>query len=144
MFNPDLDEQTAVFSEFYFLLALTAFVILGGHRVMITTLVGSFDVIPLGGFRPDLTLLELLIGMMGTIFNLAVCVAAPLLCLIFLETLAMGFIVRTVPQINVLSVGFPLRILLGIGLLIASLAIGARVFVEVAERVMSVLASYLG
>ena len=50
-------------------------------------------------------------------------VALPLLGVIFLETVAMGFVSKTVPQLNVLSLGFPLRIMVGLGILVAGVAV---------------------
>ena len=144
VFNPEIDEQSGVLGHFYFLLALAIFIILGGHRAMLHALVGSFDTIPLGGFRPDLSLLDLLVGLLGSMFEIAIRVAAPLLCLIFLETLAMGFIIRTVPQINILSIGFPLRIIIGVALLVGSIGITGHVYMETMQRTLRAITLYLG
>ncbi len=138
--NPEFNEQTGVVSEFYFVLAMAVFLILGGHRVLLITLVGSFERIPLGGFVPNGHLLSLVIGMLSTVFDLAMRVSAPVLCLIFLETVAMGFIARTVPQMNILSIGFPVRIIMGAVLLIAIMGLttqlGARALQDTLEQLM--------
>ena len=42
----------------------------------------------------------------------------------------MGFVARTMPQLNILSIGFALRILLGIGLLIFMIQNTGEVFVD--------------
>ena len=76
------------------------------------------------------SLLELLIGLLGTSYELAIRVAAPLLCLIFLETVAMGFVTRTVPQLNILSIGFAVRILIGLSILIGAMAMLSGVFLD--------------
>ncbi len=137
--NPEFNEQTGVISEFYFILALSIFVILGGHRVMLAALVGSFSKIPLGGLAADGHLVDLLIGLMGTVFDLGLRVSGPLLCLIFLQTVAMGFIARTVPQMNILSIGFALRILVGIVLLIGTLNVISGVYIESVEGTLESL-----
>ena len=128
--NPDFNEQTGIVSEILFVVTLAVFLILGGHRVLLLTLVGSFDRIPMGGFAADVRLLELMIGLLSTVFELGLRVAAPVLCLIFLETVAMGFIARTVPQMNILSVGFALRILMGGGLMVAAIGVTTRLGAE--------------
>ena len=122
VFNPDLNEQGSVVGEFLFMMALTVFLVLGGHRILLSTLVGSFSLVPLGGFVPGSDVLQLIMGLMTVMFDLALRVAGPLLCLIFLQTVALGFIARTVPQLNILSIGFPLRILVGAGILVLSVA----------------------
>ncbi len=134
--NPEFNEQTGVVSQFYFMTALAVFVILGGHRVMVAILVGSFGKVPLGGFTPDSGMMSLLVGLLGTIFDLALRVAGPLLCLIFLQTLAMGFIARTVPQMNILSIGFALRILVGAVLLIGAIGVENGVYIEVMRETL--------
>ena len=139
MLNPEFNEHAGVVSQFYFIMALTMFVILGGHRVLVASLVGSFSKIPLGGFYADGHMLDLVMGLLATIFDLALRVAAPLLCLIFLETVALGFIARTVPQMNILSIGFSLRIMVGMFLLIGAIGIENGVFVESMQHTLSQL-----
>ncbi len=128
--NPEFGEESGIISEFYFLLAVHIFIILGGHRVLFETLAGTFSTIPPGGFHPDGELVQLFLGLINAIFELALRVAAPLLCLIFAETVAMGFIARTVPQMNVLSVGFAIRILIGAFVLIMAVGIHSDVYTD--------------
>ena len=128
--NPEFDEQTGVISEFFFILALTIFLILGGHRLVIGCMVGSFERIPPGGFVTDADTVGLVLGLVVTIFDLSLRVAAPVLCLIFLETIAMGFIARTVPQMNILSIGFALRIVMGTTMLIGAVSVTTAVYTD--------------
>lgn len=134
--NPEFNEQTGVVSQFFFTMGLAVFVILGGHRVLLATLVGSFGRIPLGGLAFDGHLLDLVVGLLSTVFDLALRVSAPLLCLVLLQTVAMGFIAKTVPQMNILSIGFALRILVGAFLLVGSIGIENDVFVEVLRQTL--------
>jgi len=111
-------DETGMISRFYFLMATAIFVVLGGHVVLVGILAQSFQHVALGGFVFDTSVVQMMVGLLGSAFELAVRVAAPFLCLVFLETVAMGFIARTVPQMNILSIGFPIRILLGVGLIV--------------------------
>jgi len=122
VFSPNLGEQTEVLSQFFFLMAVTMFILLGGHHAMFMVLVRSFETVPLAGYRPDGSMLQTIVGLLSAMFELGVRVAAPLLCLVFLQTVAMGFVARTVPQLNILSLGFPLRIMLGIAMTVALIA----------------------
>ena len=97
-------EQGGLLSELYFLFALFVFLNLGGHHILLRTIIGTFDSVPLGGFRVDGAVIDLILGLLTSMLHLAFRVAAPLLCLVFLETVAMGFIARTVPQMNILSI----------------------------------------
>ena len=130
VFNPELGDQSGPIGEFFFITAMAIFALLGGHRVLLATVVGSFDHVPMGGFTQFGSLVDLAVGLLSASFEMALRVAAPVLCLVFLETLAMGFIARTVPQINILSVGFALRIVMGVMLLVASVSIAVSVYTE--------------
>jgi flagellar biosynthesis protein FliR len=130
VFNPDMQEDAGSVGQFFFLLATLLFLLAGGHRVLVATLVGSFGHIPLGGFTANGSMLSLLLGLLSASFELALRISAPLLCLVFLETIAMGFLARTVPQMNLMSVGFALRILIGSAILIGAMQIKASVFAE--------------
>lgn len=122
VFNPDFNEQTDVLGQFFYLLAVTIFLLLNGHHALLAVLIGSFEAVPLGGFLPGESVLQLMVGLLGAMYELAIRVAAPLLCIVFLESIAMGFVARTVPQLNILSLGFPLRILIGLLLILVVLA----------------------
>lgn len=144
VFNPELDEQAGVIGQFYFMFALALFIIMGGHHVLLSILIGSFNTVPLGGFGASSDLLSMLLGLLAIMFELALRVAGPLLCLVFLETAAIGFIARTVPQMNILSIGFPVRILVGVGLLITAIGIEAEVYMDSVQRTLHELATFFG
>lgn len=136
VYDPEMGEETEILGQLMFFIAMVVFVILDGHHVMIHILVRSFQTIPLGGYVPDGQWLQLLCGLLNTMFALAVRLAAPVLCLIFLETIAMGFIARTVPGINIMSIGFPLRIIIGLFAMIAVIAAQFNVVIEVIQNTL--------
>lgn len=142
IYNPDLEEDSGVSGQFFYLLAMALFVILGGHRVLLSILVGTFETIPLGGFNPDARVTHLLLALLAGAFELALRVSAPVLCLVFLETVAMGFLSRTVPQLNIMSVGFPLRIMAVMGLLIVGVGITASTYIESLRRSLQMLEGF--
>lgn len=142
--NPISGEQSGVIANLFFMMALAIFAILGGHRVMLMILVGSFDTVPIGGFGDFAGLVEMVKGMLSVMFQMALRIAAPLLCLIFLQTVAMGFIARTVPQLNIMSIGFTIRILNGVVFLIAFISIAAWVYVDELGALLERLTFFFG
>ena len=57
----------------------------------------------------------------------------------------MGFIAKTVPQLNILSLGFPLRIMVGLGTIIAGVTVLGGVLVEYVDEVLGVMMDwYIG
>ena len=57
-------------------------------------------------------------------------IAAPLMAAMSLVALTMGFLGHSVPQINVLVIGFPVRALMSLTVLMASLSGVARLVVD--------------
>jgi flagellar biosynthesis protein FliR len=71
-----------------------------------------------GGTTP----INIALGALNGAFELGLRVAAPLLAIVCLETVVMGYLSKSVPQLNVMSIGFPVRIIIGLSVIIASLA----------------------
>ncbi|MEX0742581.1 MAG: flagellar biosynthetic protein FliR [Phycisphaeraceae bacterium] len=144
VFSPDFEEQTEVMGTLLYLTAVTIFIMLNGHHALLTVLVGSFENVPLGGYAPDQQLLQMIVGLLGSMMELGIRVAAPLLCMVFLETVAMGFVARTVPQLNVLSLGFPLRIIMGTILLIGTVGMMYQLLLPEARAAIVMLFQLFG
>lgn len=123
LFNPEFDDQTGVTGQLLFMFALALFVAAGGLNVMLHTLAQTFRHVPLGGFAGFDQIVHMVVGMLAIMFELGLRIAAPILCLMFLVSVGMGFLMRTVPQFNILSVGFAIRILSS--LLVMTMLIGA-------------------
>jgi len=105
------------------LLALVIFLSVGGHRMMLSAVVRSFDTLPpLALTRADV--LDVVAGLLGASFMLALKVAAPVLLAMLLAGVLLGLLQRTAPTLSILSVGLPVRVLLGLLLVASMLALG--------------------
>lgn len=143
VFDPDSGGQRGVTAQMLYLLALTIFIVFGGQRVIFSTLVNSFDHVAPGVALDPGMLLDATVGAVTAAFELAVRVSAPMLCLFFLEMVAMGFVARTVPQLNIFSIGFAIKIMVGLlvlMLIVQSLAEVYRIeMVRMIERAFAVV-----
>ena len=119
--DPFSEAEVPVVGQFQFFLAVAVYVTIGAHRWLLATVAGSFRTVPLGGFRPTPALVDALVGSFGNILVLSFQIAAPVLVALFLSTVALGFVARAVPQMNVLILSFPLQIGLGLGVMIWTL-----------------------
>lgn len=143
LYNPAIGEDADVLGQLLFFLALVGFLVVSGHEAIVTAVMNSFGHVPLGGFVIDAGLVSFLTGMLLAAFEVAIRVAAPVLAIIFLQSLAMGFVSRTVPQLNILSLGFPLRILVGILVLIAGLAVIEEVGMEAIDDTLGAIMNWV-
>jgi len=121
VYNPAIDADGDVVGQVLFYLALAIFMAIGGLELMHSAVLRTFDHVPLGAFAVGQAPLELLTGVVASGYALAIRVAAPVLCIIMLETISTGVLMKTVPQLNVLTFGFPVKILAAATMLIAAL-----------------------
>ncbi len=111
-----------IISAFYVQLSSVLFLLVGGHRTIISATLDSFGTVPLlssaASWRDAL---DLALDCLGTGSSLAVRVAAPAVLTMMLVNVALGFVARTVPQLNVTTVGFTLKGLFGFLIIAISL-----------------------
>jgi flagellar biosynthesis protein FliR len=124
--DPSLDENIPLFSRLLFLLTVAAFLCMGGHRLVMAGLLDTFKAIPPGGGTFPNSLANGFVALIGQSFSLGIRAAAPAVTALLLATLTLGLVGRTIPQLNVLSLGFGLNAMLAFAAL--GLTIGAAVW----------------
>jgi flagellar biosynthetic protein FliR len=117
VFNPEFQTDVSLTGQLLNQLGLVVFLLVGGHHLMISALLETFQAMPMGyaGVSPDLV--ELLSSFVHQSLLLAVKIAAPVTATMALVGLALGMLGHSIPQLNVLIVGFPVRTLVGLLLL---------------------------
>ncbi|MFW6108481.1 MAG: flagellar biosynthetic protein FliR [bacterium] len=119
--DPTVDAEMAVVARLATVLGLLLFLGIDGHHWLLMALVRSFAKVPVGGMGlSEVTMGRLVDGFAAT-FESGVVLAAPVLCVTILVTVAIGVVARLVPQIHALMLAFPLKI--GVGLLMLGLAL---------------------
>ncbi len=112
--DPMSNMQVPVTASFYFIISMLMFMSLGGHRSLIMGLFDSYKLVPLGGAVFSDKLMNDIIKVFGETFALGFKIAAPVVAAILITDIALGIISRSMPQINVFVVGMPLKIVLGL------------------------------
>lgn len=122
VFDPQTNSQVPVMGNFYNNVISLLFIVVNGHHLLIRALVDSYKVLPIGfSVNIDIEAVNLMTRVFVEIFILAAKFSAPVLIAIFLATVLLGILARTMPQMNVFIVGIPLKILVGIISVIISL-----------------------
>jgi len=104
------------FSELYSLIGVMLFIAIGGDAWMLRGLARTFALVPLTK-APQFTSLANAAEMsFASIFTSALEVAAPVVLALLITDVAFGMVSRVVPQMNVFSVAFPLKV--GVSLLV--------------------------
>ncbi len=113
--DPTNNTQGSVFSTLMQLLALAVLLISNGHIIMLQALAQSFHAMPLGAV-PDMRAgMGAFVPTAKVIFTSGLQFAAPVIAAIFVTNLALAVLGRAAPQLQIMSVAFPLQI--GVGLL---------------------------
>lgn len=114
-FDPMTNSQISVISQFYHLLAVLLFFATGAHQVLISAMFQSCLALPPFSTGPLTGGAWHLLREFSSVFEAGLRISAPVVIVLLLISAAMGVVVKTVPQLNVLVVGFPIKI--GVGLI---------------------------
>jgi flagellar biosynthesis protein FliR len=122
-FDPQYGKNGALIGDMYFMLALVIFLACGGHREMVAGIHASFTKLPLLTVGMNRSVFEMFENLLAAATVLAMQLAAPMLLTMLVLDLALGFVGKTVPQLNVMSAGTSLKSAVGIGVLLVGLAV---------------------
>jgi flagellar biosynthetic protein FliR len=101
--------------------ATLLFLGLGGHLVLISILLQSFESLPIG-VVPELSrFVPFVLEWSSMIFLGGVTLALPILAVMLCVNVGMGIITRAAPSLNIFAVGFPALLLVGLAILVVAL-----------------------
>lgn len=142
LFNPELNQETSIAGQSLHLLGTVALLTLepfGGMSQMIRILRESFCTIPPGQGLVSTGLVNLLSELIHQSMKLGVGVAAPLVILMTLVEVSMGILSRSVPQINIQSVGTTARAIIGVLLIGITFGGGIELLIDQAPGLLTQL-----
>jgi len=131
--DPSSSQSISVISEFQYIVAILIFLAIDGHHLLINAVVQSFGVVPLGAVTFTPLSADILTRICVEVFAIAIKIGAPVIVTLFLTDVALGIIARTVPQMNVFIVAFPLKIGAGLLMLAASIPFFNYVFTKLVQ-----------
>ncbi len=117
VFNPMMDTNSTVLAQFYFFIATMIFLGIGGDRALIVALLNSFESVPPLAIQVTDGVMALVIDMLDVAFELAIRIGGPAVLSLMLGFIVLGFVSRTMPQLNILTVGFPMKLMLALGIM---------------------------
>jgi flagellar biosynthetic protein FliR len=122
-FDPMSQEQQPIISNFWVLLVLILFLITNSHYYFIELMVQNYKMIPIASARFQPILGQTIVHGGGIIFELAIKFAAPAIAFLLITDVALGYMARIMPNLNIFFIMLPMKIALGIFILITSLKI---------------------
>ncbi len=118
-YDPQSNSQEAVIGQYLNLLATLTFLSLNGHLVMISTLIESFQAVPVAAADGGQWLLLAQSG--GMVVRAALWLSLPLIATLLVINAALGVLTRSAPQLNIFAIGFPITMIVGFAALMLAL-----------------------
>ncbi len=124
--DPQTGAQSPLIGQFFNALALLLLLSLDGHHLMLDGLFYSYSFIPIDQLNlafGSAAFGEWIVKLFALLFATAFQMAIPIVATLFLVDLALGITARTVPQLNIFVVGFPIKITVSFLVLIAMIPV---------------------
>lgn len=121
MFDPNANSNVTFMERLLYWFSLVLFFIVDAHHILIKTLVESFHTVSLGRFMISQNSGMHVVEVFIKYFELGLRIAIPIVLIIILAELVLGLVSKTVPQLNVMILGLPIKILLGLTVISLSL-----------------------
>lgn len=123
MFDPTFQTQSIILETFLSIIALTIIFITDLHHLMISAVVDSYSLFPIGSALPVDNFAEFLSKSLNNSFIMGFKIASPFIAFTIIFYTGMGLISRLMPQLNIFFLSLPLQIYLGLGLLFMTVPI---------------------
>ncbi|MHA0855979.1 flagellar biosynthetic protein FliR [Paenibacillus sp. CMAA1364] len=146
--DPMTGTSVPMLGNFKYMIAMLLFLSMNGHLQLIQAITESYEWIPITN---DLfveihsgSISEFLIRTFAQSFVLAFQMAAPLVVALFLTDVGLGFLARTAPQFNIFVIGIPIKIFLGLAMLLLIVPSFSYVFGNLFEIMFESLYNLMG
>ncbi len=120
--DPQSGVSMPIISQFLSLLGLMLLLSMNLHHWLLIYIDESLSAVPLGGFVITQNLFDYVIFATSNMFLVGFMIAFPIIALIYLSDVIFGMLMKTMPQFNLLVIGFPIKIMLSFMVLIATLS----------------------
>ena len=121
VYNPTLESESDAIGQLFSYVGLSTFLAVGGIESSFLAVMNTFKLVPAGAFTTSMIPSELIIGSVSAGLELGVRMSAPVMAIIALLLVVFGFLSRTMPALNVMTVGFTVKILAALAILIVSM-----------------------
>ena len=124
--DPQSGVRNNLLSMLYGNIAVISFLLMNGHHAFLRALRDSFDSLPIGIGHIGSSLPGAVMSLLGLVFTFGMRLAAPLVLVLVITEIALALVARSAPALNLMAVGAPIRIIIGLILLgfVAPAAVG--------------------
>jgi flagellar biosynthetic protein FliR len=123
MVDPQTGARNNIVGALYSSLALLTFLGIDGHHALLKALAESYRELPIGIGHVDAGMAKQVASLLGLLFVFGTQVAAPVVIVLLVAEVAIGLVSRVAPALNMMVVGFPIRLIAGLIALAAAIGV---------------------
>jgi flagellar biosynthetic protein FliR len=139
VFDPLSQIQFTITGTLYYYLLLLITLVTNAHYYLFKAIALSYKLIPLGSVSLSISLYNSFISFFNEFIVIALQIASPIFFVMLITNVVLGILARTVPQLNMFVIGFPLKILLGLAVIFITL----NLFPTISEVVIDKMMNYV-
>jgi flagellar biosynthetic protein FliR len=141
--SPQTQQQITIIGELELTLATLLFLATDSHLLLLQGIAGSFHLVPLPYINLDPSVMGNVVTFLSQALTIVFKIAAPAAVALFMVNVALAFMARVAPQMNVFVVGLPLQI--GVGMVMLAISapllasVGPSIFSDIAREMDTVM-----
>jgi flagellar biosynthesis protein FliR len=132
--------QTPITGSLFNIMMLILFFMYDGHLKLIAIIQKTITAIPIGSAMAPPSIMWVAAEVMTKSFVLSVMVAMPVLAAGVMMEIALGAVIKTVPQMNMFVVGIPLKIIVGLIVMLMTFTL----FANFTKDLFTMMFNYIG
>lgn len=137
VFDPLSQIQFTITGTLYYYLLLLITLVTNSHYYFFKAITLSYKLIPLGDVSLSSSLYDSFISFFNEFVIIALQIASPIFFVMLITNVVLGILARTVPQLNMFVIGFPIKILLGLAVIFITLNLFPTINNIVIDKMMN-------
>jgi len=141
--NPTTQQQVTIIGEFQLAIATLVFLVTNSHYFLIQGIAGSFDLVPLPYIHMDPSVAGNVVLFFTQAFLVVFKIAAPAVFALLITNIALAFMAKVAPQMNVFVIGLPIQVSVGLIMMAVSIpligTVAPELFSNVAQQMDSTM-----
>lgn len=143
LFDPTTKAQVGIMGNLYYYMIMLLLILSGLHRYLVTAIIDTYTVIPIGGVKFKVSLYDTVLRFMTDYFVIGFRIALPIFATILLLNCILAILARIAPQMNMFVIGMQLKIFAGIAVIFAVIvmlpAVSNYIYMEIKEIMISLV-----
>lgn len=139
LYDPISNETVSILGRVFYWMCVIVFLLIDGHHIVINCLVESFQLVNIGELALKPELATYMIQVVIEFFTIGLKIAIPIALIIIITDFTLGLVARVMPQLNIMMLGMPIKILVGLSCFTLSLPVFMKMIVSNFDTVLEAI-----